>query len=137
MSSDKAKAFKKQDADKAIAESESSNKFTAELKGMFSDFYVQIKQDQEANRLQFTELRTAIDALNKQSPQSSPNVMDQTQTPIPDRSEPNRRSTIFFGGSTPPYNSLASNAPPQIQPQIQILQKPTQYLTSVGQYDRT
>jgi hypothetical protein len=98
MSSDKAKAFKKQDADTAIAESESSNNFAAELKSMYNDFYVQIKHDQEANRLQFTELRTAIDALNKQSPQNNPNVMDQTQTPIPDRSEPNRRSTISFGG---------------------------------------
>jgi hypothetical protein len=141
MSSDKAKAFKKQDADKAIAqseskkkdtdtaiaESESSNNFTAELKSMLNGFYVQIRQDQEANRLQFTELRTAIDALNKQSPQNSPNVMDQTQTPFPDRSEPNRRSTIFFGGSTPAYNSLSPNAPPQTQPQIQILQNDIVY----------
>ena len=39
----------------------------------------------------------------------------------------NRRSTIFFGGSTPPYNSLASSAPPQIQPQIQILQNDIVY----------
>jgi hypothetical protein len=131
MFSDKAKAFKKQDADKAIAqsesikqdtdtavaESESSNNFKAELKSMFNELYVQIKHDQEANKLQFAEMRTAIGALNKQSPQNSPNVMDQTQTPIPDRSEPNRRSTIFFGGSTPSYNTLASNAKPQTQPQ--------------------
>ena len=142
MSSGKAKVFKKQDADKAIAQPESnkpdedqaiaqselSNNLTAELKSMFNDFYVQIQQDQEANRLQFTELRTAIDALNKQSPQNSPNVMDETQTPIPNRFEPNRRSTIFFGGSThggstPPYNKLASNA----HPQIQILQNDIVY----------
>jgi hypothetical protein len=137
MSSDKAKAVKKQDADKAIAPSESKkqdsdqaiapsgsdNNFTAELKSMFNDFYVQIKTDQEANRLQFTELRMAIDALNKQSPQNSPNVMDETQTPIPDRFESNRRSTIFFGGSTSTYNKLASNA----QPQIQILQNDIVY----------
>jgi hypothetical protein len=141
MSSDKAKAFKKQDADKAIAQSESkkqdtdtavadsdsSNNFKAELKSIFNEFYVQIKHDQEANRLQFNEMRTAIGALNKQSPQNSPNVMDQTQTPIPDRSEPNRRSTIFFGGSTPSYNNLASNAQPQTQPQIQILQNDIVY----------
>lgn len=134
MSSDKAKAVKKQDADKAIASSESSNNITAELKSMFNDFYVQIQNDQEANRLQFNELRTAIDALSKPSPQNSPNVMDETQmpipdvmdetqTPIPNRFEPNRRSTIFFGGSTPPYNKLASNA----QPQIQILQNDIVY----------
>ena len=69
MSSGKAKVFKKQDADKAIAQPESnkpdedqaiaqpesSNNFTAELKSMFNDFYVQIQQDQAANRLQFTE----------------------------------------------------------------------------------
>jgi hypothetical protein len=145
MSSDKAKAFKKQDGDKsiaqseskkqdtdtAIAESESSNIFTAELKSNFNDFYVQIKHGQEANRLQFTELRTVTVAINKQSPQNSLNVMDQTQTPIPDRSESNRRSTIFFGGSTPPYNKLASNPQPQVQPQtqpqIQILQNDTVY----------
>ena len=137
MSSGKAKVFKKQDADKAFAQPESnkpdeyqaiaqpelSNNFTAELKSMFNDFYVQIQQDQEANRLQFTELRTAIDALNKQSPKNSPNLMDETQTPIPNRFEPNRRSTIFFCGSTPPYNKLASNA----HPQIQILQNDIVY----------
>ena len=82
MSSGKAKVFKKQDADKAIAQPESnkpdedqtivqselSNNLTAELKSVFNDFYVPFQQDQEANRLQFTELRTAIDALNKQQP---------------------------------------------------------------------
>ena len=134
MSSGKAEVFKKQDADKAIAQLESnkadedqaiaqselSNNITIELKSMFNDFYVQIQQDQEANRLQFTGLRTAIDALNKQFPKNSPNLMDETQTPIPNRFEPNGRSTIFFsgsihGGSTPPYNKLASNAHPQIQ----------------------
>lgn len=122
MSSGKAKVFKKHDADQpiaqpvsnkldenqAIAQPESSNNFTADLKSMFNDFYVQIQQDQEANRLQFTELRSAIDAMNKPSSQNSPNVMDETQTPIPNRFESNRRSTIFFGGSTrggstPPY----------------------------------
>lgn len=134
MSSGKTKVFKKHDADQpiaqpvsnkpdenqAIAQPESSNNFTADLKSMFNDFYVQIQQDQEANRLQFTELRSAIDAMKKPSSQNSPNVMDETQTPIPNRFESNRRSTIFFGGSirggsTPPYNKLASNAHPQIQ----------------------
>ena len=95
---------------------------------MFDDFYVQIQHDQEANRLQFTKLRTAIDALNKLSPQNSPNVKDETQMPIPNRFEPNRRSTIFFCGSTPPYNKLASNA----QPQVQILQERTDCVISGG-----
>lgn len=92
---------KKQDADTAIFESESSNYMTAELKSIFNDFSAQLKHEQEANRLLISELCTTIDALKKQSPQNSLDVMDQTQTPIPDSSEPNR---------TPTYNRISSSS---------------------------
>ena len=118
MSSDKAKASKSNvDAEMTTGQPVPSSDFTAELKNMFNDFYERSQVDKEENRLQFSELRTAIAVLSNPSPIDSPNILDNTKMSIPDRSKTNRRSTIFFGGSTPLYNK----PPSDILPQIQIL----------------
>ena len=123
MSMDKAKASKgKVDTPTATIQPVLTPDFSAQLNSMFNDFYEKTKADKEENRLQFAELRTAISALSnpvmsQPSPIDSPNLSDHLKTSIPDRSKTNRRSTIFFGGSTPMYNKPTSD----IMPQIQIL----------------
>ena len=126
---DKAKASKgKVDTPTATIQPVLTPDFSAQLNSMFNDFYEKTKADKEENRLQFAELRTAISALSnpvmsQPSPIDSPNLSDHLKTSIPDRSKTNRRSTIFFGGSTPMYNKPTSD----IMPQIQILQNDVVY----------
>jgi hypothetical protein len=116
MSTDKAKAPRpKPDADKAVSQSDLGQNIALDIKSMFSEFYAKNLADQEANKLQFSEMRSAIAALSNPPTTASPNVLDDLQTPIPDRSKANRRSTIFFGGTTPPYNRQPSDPPSQIQ----------------------
>ena len=129
MSSDDAKASKgKVDTTKATVQPVLTQDFSAQLNSMFNDFYERTKVDKEENRLQFAELRTAISALSNPvmsnpSPIDSPNLSDHSKASIPDRSKTTRRSTIFFGGSTPMYNKPISD----IMPQIQILQNDVVY----------
>jgi hypothetical protein len=90
----------------------------AEFRSMITSFCQQSVKDQEDNRAAISELRSAISALSKQPPQETSFSLDEAESPYEDRSKSNRRSTIFFGQSSPTREKQS----PTQQPRIQVLQ---------------
>ena len=90
----------------------------AEFRSMITSFCRQSVIDQEENRAAISELRSSIASLSKQPPQETSFTLDETESPYEDRSKGNRRSTIFFGQSSP----TSEKQSPSLQPRIQVLQ---------------
>ena len=90
----------------------------AEFKAMITNFCQQSVKDQEANRAEISELRSAIESLTKQPPEERSSSLDEIESPYVDRSKGNRRSTIFFGQSSP----TSEKQSPSQQHRIQVLQ---------------
>lgn len=95
----------------------------AEFRAMITQFCQQSVKEQQANKAEMAELRTVVDSLSKKAAQESLFSPDEIETPIADRSKGNRRSTIFFGQSSP----TDEMQPPSQQPRIQILQNDIVY----------
>ena len=95
----------------------------AEFRAMIMEFCQQSTRDQGTNRAEMSELRSAIASLSKQPLQESPFSLNEIESPYEDRSKSNRRSTIFFGQSSPTNERKPSTA----QPSIQILQNDIVY----------
>lgn len=84
----------------------------AEFRSMITSFCRQSVIDQEENRAAISELRSSIASLSKQPPQETSFTLDETESPYEDRSKGNRRSTIFFGQSSP----TSEKQSPSLQP---------------------
>ena len=77
---------------------------------MFKQFMKSSQEDRIRNSNEFTELRSAIALISRGSPQIS------LDSPIPDRANANRRSSIFFGSPLPKERESTTKT------QIQVLQ---------------
>ena len=90
----------------------------AEFRSMITSFCQQSVKDQEDNRAAISELRSAMASLSKQPPQETSFSLDEAESPYEDRSKGNRRSTIFFGQSSPTSEKQSLSQ----QSRIQVLQ---------------
>ena len=90
----------------------------AEFRFMITSFCRQSVKDQEENRAAISELRSSIASLSKQPPQETSFSLDEMESPYQDRLKGNRRSTIFFGQSSP----TGEKQSPSQQSRIQVLQ---------------
>ena len=77
---------------------------------MFKQFMKSSQEDRIRNSNEFTELRSAIALISRGSPQIS------LDSPIPDRANANRRSSMFFGSPFPKEGESTTKT------QIQVLQ---------------
>ena len=95
-----------------------------ELKKMFSQFLISSNETQANNRIEINELKNAIKAINRSSPQSL--MGDEgMETPLPVRTRGSRRSSMFFGIPQHPSTPQLSDALPMDTPfrsNIQVLQ---------------
>ena len=95
-----------------------------ELKNMFAQFLISSKETQANNRIDINELKEAIKAIIRSSPQS-PIGNESMDSPLPVRTRGSRRSSIFFGifqnPSTPQISdTLLIDTP--LRSNIQVLQ---------------
>ena len=95
-----------------------------ELKKMFSQFLISSDEIQANNRTDINELKDAIRAINRSSPQSLMGD-ESVETPIPVRTRGSRRSSMFFGIPQHPSTPQLSDVPLIDTPNrsnIQVLQ---------------
>ena len=81
-----------------------------ELKKMFSQFLISSDEIQANNRTDINELKDAIRAINRSSPQSLMGD-ESVETPIPVRTRGSRRSSMFFGIPQHPSTPQLSDVP--------------------------
>ena len=98
----------KKDDPKKTIEVSKEDPTILELKKMFTQFLISSSETQANNRADINELKDAIKAINRSSPQS-PMGDDSLETPIPIRSRGSRRSSMFFGVSQPPSTPQISD----------------------------
>jgi hypothetical protein len=79
-----------------------------DLRTMFAQFLQSANDDRMRTSKELSDLRTSIASLAKGSPQMS------VDSPIPDRSNTNRRSSMFFGSPEPKFTDIGQKSTIQV-----------------------
>ena len=96
-----------------------------ELRQMFGAFLESNQEERARNRQEFSELRSIITSLNKESTGElhNPDTAQAPMTPFPNRSRDNRRSSAIFFGSPNAYVDSDSDSNSHTKTNhIQVLQ---------------